>query len=66
MLRIKELAEAKDVTISKLQKGTALDMGLVRRYWYNDTKTVRIDALYIIAAYLGVKVGELFTDKAES
>ena len=59
-LRIKELAEERNLNMSQLQKATQLDLGLIRRYWYNDTSMVRLDALTVFAAFFGVTVGDLF------
>ena len=60
-LRLKELAEAKDknLTISQVQRSTGLTIGLVRRYWYNQTSSVTLEALEKLAAFLGVQENEL-------
>ncbi len=66
-LQVKELAEARGFNISSLQRESKLDMGMVRRYWYNEGKGqpldgVSLSALGKIAAVLGVKPGDLLIE----
>jgi DNA-binding Xre family transcriptional regulator len=64
-LRLKELAEARDLNISQLQRQSGLDMGMVRRYWYNQGRNgqplteVNLTALGILARVLDVQPGDL-------
>lgn len=44
-LRIAEIAAAQDLNLSQVQRRTGLTMTKLRRYWYNETKSVEIDAL---------------------
>lgn len=63
-LQLKELAEARGLNISQLQRQSGLDMGMIRRYWYNEgTKgplnEINLIALGKLAEVLGVHPGEL-------
>ncbi len=67
-LRLKELAEERGFNISQMQRQSGLDMGMVRRYWYNQGRTgplneVNLEALAKLAQVLGVKPGDLLTDE---
>jgi transcriptional regulator with XRE-family HTH domain len=69
-LQVKELAKARGLNMSQLQRQTGLTMGMVRRYWYNEGKGqpldgVQLSALSRIASVLGVKTGELIYDEEE-
>ncbi len=69
-LRLREVAEAQGFTISQLQRQTGLDMGMVRRYWYNEGRKgplteVNLAALYKLANVLNVKPGELLEEDTE-
>ncbi|MBN1454295.1 MAG: helix-turn-helix transcriptional regulator [Anaerolineales bacterium] len=61
-LRLKEIAEGKNVTISEIQRNTGLTMGMVRRYWYNKTSSIKLDALGVLANYLKIKPSELIIE----
>ncbi len=63
-LQLKELAEARGLNISQVQRQSGLDLGMVRRYWYNEgTKgllnEVNLEALDKLARVLGVRPGDL-------
>lgn len=58
-LRLKEIAESKDITMSQTQRSTGLTLGLVRRYWHNQTASVKLEALETLAKFLEVAPGEL-------
>lgn len=62
-LCLREIAEKKNITLSDIQRNTNLTMGLVRRYWYNKTSSIKLEALGILAAYLKVNPNELITVK---
>ena len=69
-LRLREIAEAQGFTISQLQRRTGLDIGMVRRYWYNEGRKgplteVNLAALYKLAEVLHVKPGELLAPGQE-
>ncbi len=69
-LRLKELAEERDFNISQLQRQSGLDLGMVRRYWYNEgTKgplsEVNLIALGKLAQVLGVQAGDLISTEEE-
>lgn len=65
-IRLKEIAEQRQLNLSQVQRGAQLDMGLVRRYWHNQTTSVDLRALDKIIGFLNstgatVTVGDLFT-----
>jgi transcriptional regulator with XRE-family HTH domain len=64
-LRVKEIAEAKGFNQSQLQIKAGVNMGVIRRYWYNETSAVQFEALEKIARALGVKPEELLTSEEE-
>jgi DNA-binding Xre family transcriptional regulator len=56
---LKEVAEAKGRKMYHVQKQTGLDIGLIRRYWRNETTSVDLRYLDRLCAYLGVTPGDL-------
>ena len=67
-LRVQELARARNLSMSDIQRDSRLTMNLVRRYWYNtaDGKSegkplglISLDALEAIANALKVEPGDL-------
>ncbi len=58
-IRLEELAKARGLNISQVQRRTGLTMGAVRRYWRNESVMVSLDALEKLAGLLGVEPGEL-------
>ena len=58
-IQLQELAKARGLNLSQVQRRTGLTMGAVRRYWRNEVTSVRLDALDKLAALLGVEPGEL-------
>jgi DNA-binding Xre family transcriptional regulator len=58
-LIIKELAEQKQISQSRLQREAGVTMNQLRRYWNNESESVVLDALTRIAKVLGVKPGDL-------
>ena len=65
-IRLKELAEERGMNISQVQRAAALDMGMVRRYWYNEGRKgplndVNLVALGKLATVLGVHPSDLIT-----
>ena len=64
-LRVKEVAEAQGINQSQLQIKAGVNMGLLRRYWHNETGEVRFVPLEKIAKALGVKPVELIVWEEE-
>ena len=64
-LRLRELAQAQDVTIAELQRRTGLTRSLIERYWRNTTKTINLMALGLLAEALQVSVNDLITWEPE-
>jgi transcriptional regulator with XRE-family HTH domain len=58
-LRVKEHAENKGFTMSQVQRSTGLTTGLVRRYWHNQTTSIKLEALEKLATFLNVPENEL-------
>jgi DNA-binding Xre family transcriptional regulator len=65
-LIIKELAEQKQMSQSRLQREAGVTMNQLRRYWSNESESVVLDALSRIARVLGVKPGDLIVEDEES
>jgi len=65
-LRIKELAQARNVSQTQLQIVSGVTMPLLRRYWHNRTKSIELQPLEKIAKALGVRSGELLVDDDEA
>ncbi|PZW32055.1 DNA-binding Xre family transcriptional regulator [Thermosporothrix hazakensis] len=65
-LIIKELAERQNISQSRLQREAGVTMSQLRRYWYNQSESVVLDALERIAKVLGVKTGDLIADNDEA
>jgi transcriptional regulator with XRE-family HTH domain len=70
-LRVREIAEARGLNMSRLQRQSGVTMPSVRRYWYNtrDGKSIgeplrEVDLVVLeaIARVLGVGVRDLFTN----
>jgi transcriptional regulator with XRE-family HTH domain len=71
-LKVRELAESQGMNMSQLQRKSGVTMPSVRRYWYNTKdgkvegqglREVDLSVLAAIAAALGVKSRDLFTDE---
>lgn len=61
-LIIKELAEEKKISQSRLQREAGVTMNQLRRYWNNESESVVLDALAKIAKVLGVRTGDLIVE----
>lgn len=59
VIRLKELAEAKDLNMSQVQRRADITLGLVRRYWRNDTTSVDLRALDKLCVVLECEPGDL-------
>jgi len=65
-LQIDKIATRLDINKSQLQRGTGLTMGMVRRYWDNQTDSVSMVALAAMLDLFqkkdpSVTVADLFT-----
>jgi DNA-binding Xre family transcriptional regulator len=65
-LRVKEVAEEQGLNQSQLQIKAGVNMGLLRRYWHNETSEVRFEPLEKIAKALGVNPVELLVYESDS
>ncbi len=70
-LRVRELAEARDLNISQLQRKADITMGTARRYWYStrdgkaegaSLEELNLPVMRSIARVLGVKVRDLLSE----
>lgn len=64
-LRIKELADAKDLKQYQLAERSGVTPQLMSHYWNNKMQRVSLEHLGMIAKVLGVKPGELITSDDE-
>jgi transcriptional regulator with XRE-family HTH domain len=58
-LIIKEIAEKQGLNQSKLQIKAGVTIQLLNRYWNNNTESIALKQLQMIADALGVEPGEL-------
>ena len=75
-LRVRELAEARNMNMSQLQKVSGITMPTVRRYWYNTgdgransdkpLQEINIHSLVAIARVLGVRPVDLIDDSEDA
>ena len=61
--RIKEICNAKGITIRKLEQDLEFGRGSVRKFDQHDPS---VGKMHMVAGYLGVTVDELLDDKYES
>jgi DNA-binding Xre family transcriptional regulator len=64
-LRINELAEKNELNMSQVQRQSGLTMTQLRRYWYNQTKSVELESLCALVEFFqkydpDVQPGDLF------
>ncbi len=69
-LRLREVAENRGLNLSQLQRRTGLDIGMIRRYWYNEGRRgplteVNLPALNKLAQALDVPAGELLVEREQ-
>lgn len=50
-LRIDEIAARQELNLSQVQRRTGMTMTKLRRYWYNKTKSVELDALDTLLSF---------------
>ncbi len=74
-LRLRQLAEARDLNMSIISRDSRLTINMVRRYWYNTSNglengppltEVSLPALDALADVLGVQPGELIERSTDS
>ncbi len=65
-LRIRELAEQKGMSQSRLQREAGVTMPMLRRYWSNETDSVHLVSMEKIAKALGVQVSDLFVNGSDA
>lgn len=58
-IRLAEIAVQQGMSMSRVQQDSGLTMGMVRRYWYNRTKSVQLREMVILCRLLGVSAGEM-------
>lgn len=58
-IRLRELAEAKQMNKSQVQRRTGLTLGVVRRYWNSDTTSVDLRAIDKLCDLLDCQPGDL-------
>jgi hypothetical protein len=67
-LRVRELAEARSLTISRFQREANIPMSTARRLWYSTSngkehgpllRLVNLEMLEQVSRYFGVEPGEL-------
>lgn len=65
-LRLQELAQARGLNLSQVQRRSGLTMTQVRRYWRNETSSVSLQALETLCDLLQVMPGELLVKEDAS
>lgn len=65
-LRLQELAQARGLNLSQVQRRSGLTMTQVRRYWRNETSSVSLQALEALCDLLQVMPGELLVKEDAS
>lgn len=65
-IRLQELAQAKGLNLSQVQRRSGLTMTQVRRYWRNETSSVSLQALEALCDLLQVMPGELLVKEGAS
>lgn len=65
-LRLQELAQSKGFNLSQVQRRSGLTITMIRRYWYNETSEVSLQALETLSDLLQVAPGDLFTKVEEA
>lgn len=61
-LRVREVAESKQVTQTQIIERSGVTPQLLHRYWHNYTGSVSLEQIEKIAKALGVRSGELIED----
>lgn len=58
-INLQSIAESKGFNMSQVQRQSGLTMGLVRRYWHNETEEVKLSALEKLCILLGCNPGDI-------
>lgn len=58
-IRLAAIAESQGKNMSQIQRESGLTMGMVRRYWNNQTADVRLSAIETLCRLLNVDVCEM-------
>jgi len=64
-LRLEELAKARGMSQSLLQRSSGVTIPMLRRYWVNDTDSWHKESLVKLARALGVRVADLIEEIPE-
>ena len=64
-LKIREVAQAKGVSMRRLSREGQLAYKTVRAFWYNPYQEVTSTTLNKLAKYLDVKISDLYDDVTE-
>ena len=62
-LKIKELMEAKEITIYKLETLSGVYSSTIALFLTRKTKTIRLENLLFLCEALGISLSEFFADK---
>lgn len=58
-IRLAAIAENQGKNMSQVQRESGLTMGMIRRYWNNETVDVRLSAIESLCDLLGCTVGDM-------
>lgn len=64
-LRLREAAQAQDLTIAEVARRSGLTRGLVERYWLHPPRTINLDAINLLAQALEMPWHTLLTTTPE-
>lgn len=60
-IRLAAIAESQGKNMSQVQRESGLTMGMIRRYWNNETMDVRLPAIETLCRLLGVDVCDILS-----
>ncbi len=58
-IRLAAIAESQGKNMSQIQRESGLTMGMIRRYWNNETMDIRLPAIETLCRLLGCTVGDM-------
>ena len=61
-IALREVAEKKGLTQTKIQRVTGIDTGVVRRYWRNKSASVELRYITLLCRALACTPGELLVN----
>ena len=64
-LRVKEVAQAKGITMARLQRAADINLKTIQAIWHDPRHNASLNTLDKIAKVLGVPVNELIEDVPE-